>query len=264
MRGRLAVVVVLLCAATPAARAQSEDEKAVARQHFQKAKELHEQKRYAEAAAEYLEAYEHMPAPAFLYNAGQVYRLGGEKRKAIEYYQKYLDLEPKGEGAEDARQFIAELGAALEAEEAAARAAAPVPAAAEPGGGAAVLPGGDQGPARDSDARPGRTLMLAGLVSGGIGVAALGAAVVFAVKARSANGDLDGYRGTWTPELEDRYASGQAAERNLTVSLVVSGVALAAGGTLFVLGRREARRATTTVSAAAGTESALLLVGGSF
>lgn len=263
MRGRVAAIaVLLLCAAAPAARGQSEEEKAVARQHFQKAKELHEQKRYGEAAAEYLEAYRHMPAPAFLYNAGQVYRLGGEKRKAIEHYEKYLELEPNGEGAADARQFVAELKAALAAEEAAAGAAAPPAGAGEPGGPGAP-PIGEAPPARDTGARPGRTLMLAGLVSGGIGVAALGAAAVFAVKARTANGDLDGYRGTWSPEQADRYDSGQAAERNMTISLVVSGVALAAGGALYVLGRREAGRAAS-VSAAASRESALVLVTGWF
>jgi tetratricopeptide (TPR) repeat protein len=240
------------------------DNKEKARVHFQKAKELHEKKQYAEAAAEYLEAYRYMPAPAFIYNAGQVYRLGDQKEKAIEHYKKYLALEPNGEGAADARQFIAELGAALEAEK-----TAPGNGAGEPGGssGLGEGAGGEAPPTRDSGERPGRSLMLAGMVSGGIGVAALGAAVVFALRARSAESDLDGYQGVWTPDREDRYASGESAERNMAVSVVVGVAALGAGGTMYFLGRRKAQRADaarTSIGAAAGGDAALLWVTGRF
>lgn len=270
---RLLPAVALIALVAPAARAQpagspaapppSAESKEQARVHFQKAKELHEKKQYAEAAVEYLEAYRYMPAPAFIYNAGQVYRLGGEKEKAVEHYKKYLELEPSGEGAADARQFIDELTAAIEAEKSAAGGGAAEPVG-PPAGGAAG--GAGAPPVRDTGERPGRGLMLAGLVSGGIGAAALGAAVVFALKARSAQSDLDGYRGTWTPEQEDRYAAGESAERNMTVSLVVSAAALAAGGTMFFLGRRQAARAGTapSVGAAAGGDAALILVHGSF
>jgi len=247
-------------AAPPPDKGASPDEKAVARQHFQKAKELHEKKRYAEAAAEYLEAYRHLPMPAFLYNAGQVFRLGGEKQKALDYYKKYLELEPEGEGAADAKQFIAELTAAIEAENK-ARGGGEEGALPPPPGGS-----GEGAGDRDTGEKPGRGLMIAGLVSGGIGVAALGAAVVFAARAGSAESDLDGYRGTWTPEQRDRYAEGESAERNMTVSLVVGAVALGAGGTMFFLGRQKARRAagTPTFSASAGGGAAHLWVGGSF
>ena len=163
-----------------------------------------------------------MPAPAFIYNAGQVYRLGGEKEKAVEHYKKYLELEPKGEGAEDARQFIAELTAAIEADRTAASSGT-----GEPDGTSAMSGGGGGGggggapPVRDAAERPGRGLMLAGMVSGGIGVAAMGAAVVFALRARSAESDLDGYQGVWTPDQQDRYATGESAERNMTISVVI-------------------------------------------
>ncbi len=267
MRRSLLIAAVLIAAAPAALRAQpdapvSEDEKAVAREHFQKAKELHEQKQYTAAAAEYLEAYKHMPAPAFIYNAGQVYRLGGEKEKAIEHYKRYLELEPSGEGADDARQFIAELSAAIEAEK--SQTGAPAPGGPALGGGSAPG-GGTAPPERDTDERPGRGLMVAGMVSGGIGVAALAAAVVFAAKASSAESDLDGFHGTWTPEQRDRYASGETAERNMKVSLAVGAVGLAAGGVMFFLGRRQARAARSPViGAAADGQSALLLLGGSF
>jgi len=279
MRGGLAVAVsvTLLAASSPRASAQpagpvppppadkpgAPDAKAIARQHFQKAKELHEKKQYAEAAAEYLAAYRNMPLPAFIYNAGQVFRLGGEKQKALDHYKKYLELEPKGEGAEDARQFIAELTAAIEADEKARGAAAEAPGG---GAGAGPVAGGGGDPGRDTGEKPGRGLMVAGLVSGGIGVAALGAAAVFALRARSADSDLDGFSGTWTPEKEDRYAAGQRAERNMTVSLVVGVVSLAAGGTMYVIGRRQALRAGArpVLGAAASGDGAFVSLSGAF
>jgi tetratricopeptide (TPR) repeat protein len=276
MRAALIATMLLAALALPAGAQPApgappaEDAKEKARVHFQKAKELHEKKQYGEAAAEYLEAYRYMPAPAFIYNAGQVYRLGGEKEKAVEHYKKYLELEPKGEGADDARQFIAELTAEIEADRKAA-----APGTGEPGA-APVLGGGSGGgdpggggapPVRDAQERPGRGLMLAGMVSGGVGVAAMGAAVVFALRARSAESDLDGYQGVWTPDRQDRYATGQSAERNMTVSVVIGVAALGAGGTMYFLGRRKARRAEAarpSIGAAAGGDAALLWVTGSF
>jgi tetratricopeptide (TPR) repeat protein len=275
MRAALITLMLLAAAAQPAGAqpappaAPAEDAKEQARVHFQKAKELHEKKQYSEAAAEYLEAYRYMPAPAFIYNAGQVYRLGGEREKAVEHYKKYLELEPKGEGADDARQFIAELSAEIESNKKAAPSST-----GEPGGtpalGGGVGDGGGGGgapPVRDADQRPGRSLMLAGMVSGGIGVAAMGAAVVFALRARSANSDLDGYQGVWTPDQQDRYSTGESAERNMTVSVVIGMAALGAGGTMYFLGRRKAKRAEAarpSIGAAAGGDAALLWVTGSF
>jgi len=278
MRPAALLVAALFAAGVQPVRAQpappappAEDAKEQARVHFQKAKELHEKKQYAEAAAEYLEAYRYMPAPAFIYNAGQVYRLGGEKEKAVEHYKKYLELEPKGEGAEDARQFIAELSAAIEANKAAASSGAGDPdgtsAMGGGGGGGGDGGGGGAPPVRDAAERPGRGLMLAGMVSGGIGVAAMGAAVVFALRARSAESDLDGYQGVWTPDQQDRYATGESAERNMTVSVVIGVAALGAGGAMYFLGRRKAKRAEAarpSLGAAAGGDAALFWVTGSF
>ena len=132
-----ALVVVLLpgsVRAQPAggsgAPEASEADRAIARKKFLKAKELHAAHKYREAAAAYLEAYERFPAPAFLYNVAQVYRLAGDRERALENYRKYLELEPDGEGSADAREFVA----ALEAEEQGEEPAAGASRSEEPGG----------------------------------------------------------------------------------------------------------------------------------
>ncbi|HLU66391.1 MAG TPA: tetratricopeptide repeat protein [Kofleriaceae bacterium] len=265
------------------------DGKAIARAHFKKAKELHDAGRYAEAAVEYLEAYRHFPAPEFLYNAGQVYRLAGDRERAIEHYRRYLDLEPEGAGADNAREFIAELEAAIAAERrtaerktketgadqgsgAGAGADAGAGAGADAGAGAGADAGADAGAgagagAIDGGARePGRGLIVAGATIAGAGVVALGAAALFGASARSASDDLSGFRGRWTAEEHDRWESGQAAERNMIISLAAGGAALATGGVLLYLGRRKAREGgeAPVVGAWADGRGASLTLSGRF
>jgi len=42
---------------------------------------------------------ESKPSPGLIYHAAQVYRMNGERAKAIELYQKYLDVAPRGPAA---------------------------------------------------------------------------------------------------------------------------------------------------------------------
>jgi tetratricopeptide (TPR) repeat protein len=231
------------------APAVSDQAKADARRHFLRGKELHAAGRYREAAAEYLEAYDRFPAPAFLYNVAQVYRLAGDRDTALENYRKYLELEPDGEGSADAREFIAALEAAAAAENEARAADKPPPPAPEP----AVSGGADPidpiqrvntADERDANATPGRGKKIAGItlaVAGGIGI---GVAVFYGLKARSANDDLDGYEGPWTVDQEETYQDGKSAQLNMILGAAVGGAALATGAVLYYLGSRDSARAT--------------------
>ena len=42
---------------------------------------------------------ENKPTPGLIYHAAQAYRTNGERAKAIELYQKYLDVAPRGPAA---------------------------------------------------------------------------------------------------------------------------------------------------------------------
>jgi hypothetical protein len=224
------------------------DEKAVAREHFDRARALHQAGRYGDAAGEYLEAYAHYPAPVFLFDAGQVYRLAGDQQKALEHYRRYLELEPDGKGSADAREFVAELEAAIEKERAAGRAGG---GSGEdrggdgggPGGGGAAGGGphtaagvGEPSPPPPPDR--GAALRIAGLSAVGLGAMALLSATAFGVKAKMTSDELGDYHGPWTPEQDDTYRVGERAETMMTISLVVSGVAIAAGAGLYLWGDR--------------------------
>ena len=244
----------------------AKDGKAIAREHFRRGRQLHDAGQYLEAADAYLEAYRHFPAPAFLYNAGQVFRLAGEVEQALEHYRRYVELEPSGEGADNARGFIAELEAALaerarqeetrRAEEAREQEEArgqPDPGPTEP-----PAPIGPVVPPRDAPARPGRGLVIAGAATAGAGVVALGLAAVFGARASSRSDELSDHRGPWGPEQRELYDSGQSAETAMTISLAIGGAALATGSVLYLLGNRKNREASVALTP---TASGAALVG---
>lgn len=115
----LALAAAVLLAPGPVA-AQGKGRKKAAREHYQKAKAFQEAGRYAEAIAEYEEAHEAVPDPAFIYNIARCLHLSGEREQAIEKYEQYLDQRARGEIAEEAKSFAAELRAELAAEKEAA------------------------------------------------------------------------------------------------------------------------------------------------
>ena len=120
------LVAVLLAVAAAPARAQERPKIAPAqlekaKKAFERAGKHYQAGRYDEAIAGYQEAHAAAPLPAFHFNLGQAYRLKGDRRKAVEHYKTYLELEPGGEGAVEAQSHLAVLGRELDAEEAARR-----------------------------------------------------------------------------------------------------------------------------------------------
>ncbi len=242
--------------------AVSESDRSVARRHFERGKELHAAGKYQEAATEYLAAYERYPAPAFLYNVAQVYRLAGDKQSALENYRKYLEQEPEGEGSADAREFVAALEAVLAAEsgggsEATQPAQPPVEDAGARPDPIDPLPSTGTPADADVSASPGRGKKISGLVVGAAGAVGLGVAFAFGLKARSATDDLNAYVGPWADEQQGVYDDGKSAERTAMVSAALGGGALVTGAILYYLGNREARRATARRHRAAEMVSGL-------
>ena len=223
----------------------TEDDRAVARRHFLRGKELHAAGNYREAAAAYLEAYERFPAPAFLYNVAQVYRLAGDREAALVHYRRYLELEPEGEGSADAREFIATLEAAIgsEAGRGAPEGAAQPEEPAERADPIDPIERADSPTDRRLGGSPGRGKKIAGASIGAVGAVGLGVAVAFGLKARSAADELDAYEGPWGETQDQTYQDGETAERTMLLSAAVGGAALATGAILYYLGSRESRQA---------------------
>lgn len=64
---------------------------------------------FSEAAGLYLRAFRLFPHAAFVFNAAQMHRLSGETGPAIAAYERYLEIDPEGAKAAEARTFITQL-----------------------------------------------------------------------------------------------------------------------------------------------------------
>ena len=67
--------------------------------------------RYDAAVKKFAAAIDNTPAPTpeLIYYAAQAYRLKGERAKAIELYEKYLDVAPRGPAANTCRAELEKL-----------------------------------------------------------------------------------------------------------------------------------------------------------
>ena len=92
------ILVLAILMSTPGSvlGTPSPGEQARAENHALQAKAFYEAAVYDEAAAEFLKAYELAPAPKLLVNVGLCYRKLGQREKALEYFRKYLALDPNG------------------------------------------------------------------------------------------------------------------------------------------------------------------------
>ena len=82
-----------------------------ARRHFQKGEKLFALGRFDEALAQYEQAFEARPLPAFLFNIGQCHRNLGNYDQAIFSFRKYLSASPDADNREDVEALIDELEA---------------------------------------------------------------------------------------------------------------------------------------------------------
>jgi outer membrane protein assembly factor BamD (BamD/ComL family) len=88
------VAIVLLTALLlqlprAAAAAPTPEEKARARERYQKGLTHYDIKEYSEALAEFKNAYREVQDPAFLFNIAQCYRKLGQDVEALDYYRNY-------------------------------------------------------------------------------------------------------------------------------------------------------------------------------
>jgi tetratricopeptide (TPR) repeat protein len=119
---RALAATLLLCVGVTAADEPS-TAKSRARELFKSGEAAYQAGNYDRAIHDYNEAFALVPLPLLLFDLGQAYRMKGERDKAIANYQKYLDVDPNGRGAEEARTHLDEFQAQIEKEKVAKRAA---------------------------------------------------------------------------------------------------------------------------------------------
>ncbi len=209
-----------------------------AKQHYEAGKAFHDVGEYAKAADEYGQAYELVKMPVLLYNIAQVKRLGGEKQSALEYYEKYLAMDPGGPGADNAREMSEELRKELAAGEKPVDYHAPDDNSHDAAPIDLQLPSKPVQYARDENA--GRGKRMAGLIAGGVGVVSLAVAVKFGLDARALSDDASGVSGVWDPADEMIWDDGKTAERRTIIFSAIGAAAITTGTALYILGAREA------------------------
>jgi tetratricopeptide (TPR) repeat protein len=266
--------LIILAWATPRAgiAQPSQRDRERAATHYQRGTEYFKQGDYELALGEYQRAHELAPTPLLLFNIGLVQRARGDHEAALAAFRAFLDQQPDGAIANEAREYLRELEAIAqaqarerEAQEREAREREAHEREAEAALDPARTPS-DTGP----DANAGRTLRLTGLGLIIAGSAVLGTGVAFGWNARSLSQDLSDHTGPWTDAELDRIQDGERAERNALLLTATGGAVLIAGGISYWLGVRSRRAAHARASAsislapAVAHRRALLSLTGSF
>ncbi len=206
--------------------------------HYERGLQHFNLREYDWAIAELKESYRLVPAPLLLFNIAQAHRLNGDHKEALGYYRTYLRELPKAPNAADVRELIFELEQQIEVEAARQRKLDEERRAND---------NKIAGPIDRAPRPAGRGKKIAGAVTFGVGVGAVGVATVFGVRARSAASDISDVSdvgGRWSPSLEALYSRGERDERLAMLVGAVGATAVLTGAVLYFLGHREARNAS--------------------
>lgn len=109
-RLRHIALVVAMVACAGRVQAQSDDQVARARTHFEAGRALYQLGNYTEALREFAAGYQLAPRPQFLLNLGQCYRKLDDLGRAREMYQRYLHDAPASDPERpQAQQLLGEI-----------------------------------------------------------------------------------------------------------------------------------------------------------
>src|SRR5688572_7669081 len=273
MRGTLATTVLALALAAGAAHAQAPTPADAA---LAEGRRLYDLQEWDQAIAKFKEAYRlRADAPA-LFNIAQSYRLKGDCPQAANFYKTFKRNFPKEKNIDKVEKFISEMEACAKAGPAkvdppkvdppkvdppkvdppVGTTGTPPPTTNPPTGTTGTPPTGTTGTATTGSTsvtgldqppppagKPGAQLRVAGLVTAGVGIAALGTGIVFGLKASSLAKDAEalGQGDAWDPSIQAR---GEKAQRTRTILFGVGGAALVAGGVMYFMGRKQGTEAS--------------------
>ena len=250
MTGRsrwIAVVMASVMMATPALaqpKPPTEDQKQKVADLANKATAKSDKGDFTESAELYLEAYKVYPLATMLSNAASQYQKAKKPVEALRYFCMYLEKDPAGIVAYDAtaqaKVLQTELGNKNIDEKnpcivkAVEVVPGPGPGLENPDG----PPGGQTGATVEGKS-PGGTLRTAGLVTGGVGVAALGVSIYFGFKARSISNQITNHNPNdpWPPNIKQMEEDGAAHEKKQIIFLVAGGAVAIAGAAMYFVGR---------------------------
>jgi tetratricopeptide (TPR) repeat protein len=236
---------------------------------------------FDEAIALWKEAYRLNANPAFLFNIGLAYREKGDLPHAVQFLENYLKDAPANaanRGEVEAR--VKELKKLIEDQKAAQKRPPSEPvdmngdSTTGTGTGTTGIGTGTDTSTTGADATRtaqltttpldttteepmdtggggGGGLKIAGIATGGVGVVLLGTGIVFGMKAKSAQDDVQAAidnGDVWTEELDQKDADGRSAAKLSTITLGVGAAAVVGGGVLFYLGLQKGKTESSGMS----------------
>jgi len=232
----IAFALVLAASAPAIADDPKVDPKAKAREHIERATELHAAGQFTEALGELTLAFALDPDPQLLFAIGQVHVKLGHCTEAITFYERFLATKPRAEEAATVRQAIAKCNEAVTTKP------VDVPVVVEPPPPQAIVV---------TTTAPWYTDWIGDALVGGGVVTWIASAVVYR-SARSTRDDADD--AATYEEYEDLLDKARG-RRTLSVVVAAGGAALVTAGVLrYVLGdrRREERRLAIAPTAGGG------------
>lgn len=267
MRLPLATALAAACWTRTAAADDTADRKARAAALVEAASAAQAKGDYPTAIARLREAYDVIPHPELLYNLGQAYRLSDQPWDAIDEYERYLAVEPKGRFASQARQHLARLKKAVAGK---TRPVEPPPPPPPPHDEPPPPPPPHDEPPPPPP-EPSRVVVTrpvpgwrrpTAITLAVLGAAGVGAGTYFGLRARSISDELTGHDGAWTDELLAKQDQGRTAQTYAIVGWAAGGAALLGGVVLFALDQSaRGHREITVAPTATGTTVGLTIAG---
>ncbi len=214
------------------------------------------------AIAAFKEAYGLTSAPGLLFNIAQSFRLKKDYEQATYFYTTYLRIKPDAANRADVEARLQEMEQLIQAQK--AQDVKPPVGTVNPDGDAGkpnttttttttqpqTVQTSQPNPAvttqtDEAAVKSAKTLKIAGLATGGAGVALLATGFIFGSMASGAEDDLNDINnngGTWD---QGTYDSGKRNNTIAIISFVVGGAAVVTGGVLYYLGMSKEKQASS-------------------
>ena len=215
---------------------------------FERAEAAAAKREYLPSADLYLEAYDLFPSTDFIFNAASMYRQADENELARKHYEQYLNLDPEGRGAAEAKSMLAtyereEDEREREKKERERDAAEDTPD--EP----------DKKVDGELPRKPSKStnsLRLPAIIGMSTGALLVGIGGFYAVKSKIISDDVSKSPG-FDPALEKK---GRSAERNSYIFGGLGAAVVVGSAVLYVLGnKKKSKESSLTLVPAIGSES---------